>query len=238
MGERRARWGFGYQDKVATERILTFLRTDLHDGTKAFEGVRLADLDAGRVDDFVLVWKESVEGNSIKWSARATEFTWGELVGASGLLRDLANGWNRLRSHWTGRTVTVRIHTNRPASPAKHHAQIIPSFSLAEFVETYWASGPDAANTIEASEAWRKIAEHVSLSGSELSDFVAHCELAFGQAEPPSAGSDSLDSRHYRNSSTVFTRLLPRGSRTILTVVSSNGTTSLRRSDCDRAVPA
>ena len=198
MGERRARWGFGYQDKVATERILTFLRTDLHDGTKAFEGVRLADLDAGRVDDFVLVWKESVEGNSIKWSARATEFTWGELVGASGLLRDLANGWNRLRSHWTGRTVTVRIHTNRPASPAKHHAQIIPSFSLAEFVETYWASGPDAANTIEASEAWRKIAEHVSLSGSELSDFVAHCELAFGQAEPPSAGSDSLDSRHYR----------------------------------------
>ena len=198
MGERRARWGFGYQDKVATERILTFLRTDLRDGTKAFEGVRLADLDAGRVDDFVLVWKESVEGNSIKWSARATEFTWGELVGASGLLRDLANGWNRLRSHWTGRTVTVRIHTNRPTSPAKHHAQIIPSFSLAEFAETHWASGPDAANTIEASEAWRKIAEHVSLSGSELSDFVAHCELAFGQAEPPSAGSDSLDSRHYR----------------------------------------
>ena len=198
MGERRARWGFGYQDKVAAERILKFLRTDLRDGTKAFEGVRLADLEAGRVDDFVLVWKESVEGNSIKWSARATGFTWGELVGASGLLRDLADGWNRLRSHWTGRTVTVRLHTNRPASPAKHHAQIIPSFSLAEFVETHWASGPDAANTIEASEAWRKIAEHVSLSGSELSDFVAHCELAFGQAEPPSAGSDSLDSRHYR----------------------------------------
>lgn len=198
MGERWARWGLGYQDKVATERILNFLRRDLHGGTTAFEGVRLADLKSGRVDDFVLVWKESVEGNSIKWSARATEFTWGELVGASGLLRDLANGWNRLRSYWTGRTVTVRLHTNRPASPAKHHAQTIRSFSLAEFVETHWTSGPDAANTIEASEVWKKIAEHVGLSGSELSDFVAHCELAFGQAEPPSVGSDSLDSRHYR----------------------------------------
>lgn len=198
MGERHARWGYGYQDKVATERIFNILRTESRSGTKSFEGVRLADLDAGPVDDFVLVWKESVEGNSVKWSARATEFTWRELVGTSGLLRYLADGWNRLRSHWTGRTVTVRIHTNRPASASKHHAQIIPSFSLAEFVETHWASGPDAANTIEASEAWRKIAEHVSLSGSELSDFVAHCELAFGQAEPPSIGSDSLDSRHYR----------------------------------------
>jgi hypothetical protein len=28
MGERRARWGYGYQDKVATERILNFLRRD------------------------------------------------------------------------------------------------------------------------------------------------------------------------------------------------------------------
>ena len=198
MGERRARWGYGYQDKVATERILNFLRTDLRDGTAEFEGVRLADLEAGRVDDFVLVWKESVEGNSIKWSAGATGFSWGELVGASGLLRDLASGWNRLRSRWNGRTITVRLHTNRSASIEKHHAQLIPSFSVAEFVATHWASGPDAADSTEASAAWRKIAEHVGLSGSDLSNFVAHCKLAFGQAEPPSAGPDSLDSRHYR----------------------------------------
>ena len=32
MGERRARWGYGYQDKVGTERILNFLRRDLRDG--------------------------------------------------------------------------------------------------------------------------------------------------------------------------------------------------------------
>jgi hypothetical protein len=57
MGERRARWGYGYQDKVATERILRILKDDLRGGFAIFEGVRLADLQAGRVDDFVLVWK-------------------------------------------------------------------------------------------------------------------------------------------------------------------------------------
>ena len=197
MGERRARWGYGYQDKVATERILNFLRTDLRDGNTAFEGVRLADLEAGRVDDFVLVWKESVEGNSIKWSAGATGFTWGEFIGASGLLRDLATGWNRLRSHWTGHTITVRLHTNRPASIEKHHSQLIPSLSLAEFVATHWASGPDTADSGDAAIAWRRIAKHVGISRIELSDFVAHCQLAFGQAEPPGPGPASVDWRHY-----------------------------------------
>ena len=197
MGERRARWGYGYQDKVATERILTFLRKDLRDGSTAFEGVRLADLEAGRVDDFVLVWKESVEGNSIKWANNPNGFAWGELIGASGLLQDLASGWNRLRSRWNGRTITVRLHTNRPSSIEKHHAQLISSFSVEEFVAKHWTAGSDTADSAATREAWRKISQHVSLVGSELSDFVAHCELAFGQAEPPGARPDSLDWKHY-----------------------------------------
>ena len=90
MGERRARWGYGYQDKIATERILNLLRENLRTGGPVFEGVRLADLDAGRVDDFVLVWEKKVEGNSIKWSGEATPFNWGELIGANGLLKELA----------------------------------------------------------------------------------------------------------------------------------------------------
>ena len=197
MGERWARWGYGYQDKVATERILDALRTDLIDGTEEFEGVRLADLGAGRVDDFVLVWKGSVEGNSIRWSAAATDWLWRDLIGASGLLRELADGWMALRDRWTGRTVRVGFHTNRPASNAIHHAQLVPSFGVAEFVDEYWHLGPDAADSQQVRNAWGKIAEHVSLVGSELSDFVAHCILTFGQAEPPGAGPDTLDRRHY-----------------------------------------
>ena len=197
MGERRARWGYGYQDKTATERILQFLREDLRNGVREFEGVRLADLEAGRVDDFVLVWKGSVEGNSIKWSGGTTELTWGDLIGASGLLQDLADGWNRLRSRWTGRNVTVRLHTNRAVSRKKHHAQLISSFSVAEFVEKHWPSGPVAVDSEELREAWRKISEHVDLTGPKLWNFVANCELAFEQDEPPGTGDDSLDWRHY-----------------------------------------
>jgi len=44
MGERRARWGYGYQDKAATDRILPILKDDLRGGFAIFEGVRLADL--------------------------------------------------------------------------------------------------------------------------------------------------------------------------------------------------
>ena len=54
------------------------------------------------------------------------------------------------------------------------------------------------ANSWDEREAWRTIAAHVGLSESELSDFVAHCDLAFGQPEPPGGGPDSLDWRHYR----------------------------------------
>ena len=87
MGERRARWGYGYQDKVATERILDLLREDIRQRTTTFEGVRIADLEAGRVDDFVLVWKNAVEGNSIKWGEKATPINWGDLIGSKGFIK-------------------------------------------------------------------------------------------------------------------------------------------------------
>jgi hypothetical protein len=32
MGERRARWGYGYQDKAATGEVLDALRRDLRNG--------------------------------------------------------------------------------------------------------------------------------------------------------------------------------------------------------------
>jgi hypothetical protein len=198
MGERRARWGYGYQDKVATERILSLLRKDLREGTVGFEGVRLADLAAGRVDDFVLVCSASVEGNSIKWSREAAPLTWGDLVGASGLLRELAEGYQRLCRAWRGRTVSVRLQSNRPASVEKHHAQLIQTISVAEFLAKYWPVGPVEGNSPEATDAWRKIADHVGLTGTLLSAFVSSCHLSLGRPEPPGNARDSLDWRHYK----------------------------------------
>jgi len=197
MGERRARWGYGYQDKVATERILGLLRKDIRDGATRFEGVRLADLAAGRVDDFVLVCSNSVEGNSIKWSGEASPLNWGDLIGASGLLRELADGYQRLCSKWPGRAVSVRLQSNRPASVETYHAQIIKSISVAEFLAKYWPLGPIASDSPQSTEAWSKIAEHVGMTDTRLSQFVSSCELALGRPAPPGDSQDKLDWRHY-----------------------------------------
>lgn len=198
MGERRARWGYGYQDKIATERILNILKKDLRAGDTAFEGVRLADLDAGRVDDFVLVWEKEVEGNSIKWSGEATPLNWGELIGANGLFKELADGYQRLRDRWSDKAVSVRLQTNRPPSSEKHHAQLISTFSVAEFVRIHWPSGPSAHDSAQVTAVWSKISEHVGLTGADFSEFAKSCNLSLGYPEPPGSGPDSQDWRHYK----------------------------------------
>ena len=196
-GERRARWGYGYQDKVATDRILRILRDDLRDGSAVFEGVRLADLQAGRVDDFVLVWKRQVEGNSIKWSGDASPMNWRDLVGVKGLVKELAEGFLELRRRWPDRTVTVRLQTNRPPSLETRSNQIISAFSVAEFLRDHWEKGPTAQDSEALNEAWGKIAEHTGLSVADFGEFVKGCIFSLGFAEPPGTGADTRDWRHY-----------------------------------------
>jgi hypothetical protein len=189
MGERRARWGYGYQDKVATDRLLRILKDDIRGGFAVFEGVRLADLQAGRVDDFVLVWSRQVEGNSIKWSSDARSMNWGDLIGAEGLIRELANGFSELRRRWPDRTVTVRLHTNRPPSLEKRPNQIISAFSVAEFLRDHWEKGPTAQDSVVLQEAWSKITKHAGLSIAEFADFVHGCVFSLGCAEPPGSAA-------------------------------------------------
>ncbi|HEY1939576.1 MAG TPA: ATP-binding protein [Candidatus Angelobacter sp.] len=197
MGERRARWGYGYQDKVATERILEILRTELHRGTSSFRGVRLADLQAGRVDDFVLVWDTEVQGNSIKWGEAATAVNWGELIGTNGLLKELADGYMRLSNHWEGKKITVRLQTNRSCASEKHHAQLIPNLSVAEFVQHYWPQGPERVDAPFVTDAWAKIERHIGLQGEDLSKFVRGCQLLFDFPQPPLKGLDGEDTQAY-----------------------------------------
>ena len=69
MGERRARWGYGYQDKVATERILNFLRKDLREGNGTFEGVRLAIFKPGEsmtLSLFGRTWSRVIQSNGLR----------------------------------------------------------------------------------------------------------------------------------------------------------------------------
>ena len=197
MGERRARWGLGYQDKIATERILNLLRENLQEKDTLFEGVRLADLDAGRADDFVLVWEKKVEGNSIKWSGEATPLNWGALMGANGLLKELADGYKQLKERWPSKAVSVRLQSNRPPSPDKHHAQLIPTFSVAEFIRDHWPAGPTHHDSAQVTAVWSKITEHVGLD-ADFSEFINSCNFTLGYPEPPGRGSNSQDWRNYK----------------------------------------
>jgi hypothetical protein len=198
MGERRARWGYGFQDKVATARTLDILRTEIRGGLSSFEAIRLADLEAWRVDDFVLVWSSKVEGNSIKWSGDRTSLNWADLVGAEGLLKEMAEGYRRLVQKWVRRSVTVRLQSNRPASTERHHAQLITSHSVADFLKHHWLQGPTEQMGHEVSAVWDKIRKHVGFEENEFAQFVAACVIDLDFPEPPNAPvSVSLDARHY-----------------------------------------
>jgi hypothetical protein len=189
--------GYGYQDKVATDRILRILKDNLRGGSAVFEGVRLADLQAGRVDDFVLVWSRQVEGNSVKWSGDASPMNWSDLIGAKGLVKELAQGFLELRQRWPDRTITVRLQTNRPPSLETHSNQIISAFSVAEFLRDHWERGPTAQDAEVLKEAWGTIAMHIGLSREDFGEFMKGCILSLGFAEPPGSGPDTRDWRHY-----------------------------------------
>ena len=197
MGERRARWGYGYQDKVATAEVLDALRSDLRNGATSLECVRLADLKAGRVDDFVLVFETEVSGHSIKWSQVAPAMNWSDLIGSQGLMRELAQGWTRLRESHSGKTVTVLLQTNRPASTAAHPSQLIREFSVADFFLQRWPSGPTSADESTLQAAWQQISAHVGLAGEQFAAFVKACRVRFAYPQPPHLERDSQDQRAY-----------------------------------------
>lgn len=198
MGEKRARWGFGYQDKAATARILAILRDELRTGSSSLEGIRLADLKAGRADDFVLVWTWEIQGNSIKWSGDAAPFNWGDLIGANGLIKELAEGYSRLGDAWPGRKIRVQLQSNRPAATERHRSQLVASISVAEFLKQHWLAGFTNHNSPEVDAVWTKIRQHAGVTESGFSDFVAACTFALGVPEPSFSESDSLDLRHFR----------------------------------------
>jgi len=68
-----------------------------------------------------------VEGNSIKWRGDASPMNWGDLIGAGGLIKELAEGFLGLRRRWPNRNVAVRLQMNRPPSLETHPKRVVDS---------------------------------------------------------------------------------------------------------------
>jgi hypothetical protein len=175
-GERRAVGGYAAQYLVAGVRILDAINSGL-------ESIRVADPEAGRVDDLQVLTPGRLDAYQIKWSRSPVSTSWGRLLEADGtspgLLNQLADGWRRLRAHDPDRRVVVHLITNdRPSVTEAARG------SLERFAHEVWpqrhAGRPDLASGWQP--AWDDCAAATGLSSGDFDQFVTDCELEFGFA--------------------------------------------------------
>lgn len=199
-GERRAIGGYFPQYRVSAALILRALRDD------TLQWVRVADPEAGRVDDLQLGSESRVDALQVKWSQYPRSFTWRNLTGSSddtpALIAQLADGWRRLRSLHSGARVVVHLVTNNfpstgdqlPAGdprPASNH--------FAAFIEQAWnrvrEKRPASAEDVPAEwrAAWDSLQGASGLRPDEFFFFVQDCELEFGYHLPAYNGTTSPD---------------------------------------------
>ncbi len=92
--------GYRGQYRVAASLILRSLRDN------TLQWIRVADPEAGRVDDFQIGSRSRVDAYQVKWSEYPGSFTFRDLTRSSdqelSLIGQLADGWKRLRKTHSG----------------------------------------------------------------------------------------------------------------------------------------
>ena len=170
-GERRAVGGYGNQYRVAGLIILDAIDRDL-------EWIRVADPTAGRVDDIQVATTGRVDGHQVKWDRAPRTVTWRALLEPGkkmpSLVRQLADGWRRLRALNPGRRVVVHLITN--GLPSTRGSSL---GSLERFLHEAWSrrGAGRGALSKEWLPAWDAITDASGLPLSECELFVASCEL-------------------------------------------------------------
>lgn len=197
-GERNAVVGYLGQYELAAARTLKALR----EGT--LESVRVADVGAGQIDDFQLQSANRVDAYQIKWSRHPGSIGYAgffrDAQGRTRYIRQLADGWERLRALHHPRHVVVHFVTNDVASSSanstiprptdtEHSAGTVRTWSFAAFLAEAWRPAVEAARTgadpNDAVPRWwaRAMGAFANASGLDShawQRFVADCELEFG----------------------------------------------------------
>src|SRR4030095_8527148 len=130
FGERRAIGGYYPQYRIAAFLILRALREE------GFEFIRVADPEAGRVDDFQIGKRGRVDAFQMKWGRYGGPITFGALTDKDGLIAQLGDGWKRLRDLYPKARVVVHLVTNRIPSVADNVAGT--GRHTAAFIEEVW----------------------------------------------------------------------------------------------------
>jgi Cdc6-like AAA superfamily ATPase len=174
LGERRAAGGLQAQYRVAA--FLTY--EALLNGT--LEGVRLADPEAGRVDDFQLLSLGRLDAYSVKWESHPEPFTLHKLIShledKPSLIAQLADGWKKLRARDSDRHVVVHLATNAYPSTRGEGP-------LAHFWTECWKpranQAPESPIPARWQEVWEKIQIASGLAPDEFRAFTCDCGLDF-----------------------------------------------------------
>lgn len=190
--------GYLGQYEFAAIRTLEALRG----GT--LESVRVADVSAGQIDDFQLRSIDRLDAHQVKWSLHPGTIGYAEFVndavGRTRFIRQLADGWERLRARDRGHPVVVHFVTNDIASSGPSATIPRPdagdrtdgnprTWSFAAFLAEAWhparnaaRAGGDPTGAVPAAwaPAMAAFAEASRLDPGEWPSFIVACELEFG----------------------------------------------------------
>jgi hypothetical protein len=193
-GERRAAGGYRPQYLMGAKMILQALKQgDL-------EWVRVADPEAGRVDDLQIGTTARVDAYQVKWTQYSGATTLNDLVSGTdkepSLITQLADGWKRLQNIYPQRRIVVHLVTNTyPSSNVSARmpqaVQTPSPYHLAAFIEQAWKPAQQVGN-IESGNweaVWESLRQVSGLSGDEFLIFVQNCSLDF-QSVAPIADAD------------------------------------------------
>lgn len=201
-GERNAVTGYYPQYRISAALVIRGLR----EGSLIW--IAVADPKAGRVDDFQIATEQRVDAYQFKWSRYGGNVTFNDLVkspdSAPSLIRQLADGWQRLRTAHPRHRVVVHLTTNQQPSSS-------PSVSLpvgnpapeprhfAAFIEQAWKP----AHTVTSPEhvavpavwqaTWDAVRNASGLGEADFREFAHDCELEFGRNLPETAGLSTRD---------------------------------------------
>lgn len=189
-GERRAISGYYSQYLVSASLIYRALR-----GQK-LNWIRLADPEAGRVDDLQIGGQSRVDAFQVKWSQYGGNFSFHDLK-ASGsgpsIIAQLADGWSRLKRLHPGQRIAVHLINNQIPSVSDRPPVGDPPPTprhFAAFLGQAWNPArkepEDSQWDIPAawSPTWDELRAATGLSPIEFKSFIHDCELEFGYRIP------------------------------------------------------
>jgi hypothetical protein len=179
-GERNAISGYYPQYRLAAIEMLRLLRAD----QLAF--IRMADPNAGRVDDFQVGTASRLDGFQVKWSQNPGSLTLNDLLksndNAPSLIRQLADGWMRMKSRNPHHRVVVHLLTNdHPSVQRVIETDEQQKERFSTFLNEAWLPLKNDGSPVpeKFKPAMQLLQVESGLSQTEFNRFVRDCELDF-----------------------------------------------------------